>query len=44
VPAGKGKTVMIDGHQSNNVSGVKKIIDSHTFEVGSGDYTFTSEL
>jgi alpha-L-rhamnosidase len=44
VPAGKGKTVMIDGHQSNSVSGVKKIIDSHTFEVGSGDYTFTSEL
>jgi alpha-L-rhamnosidase len=44
VPAGKNKAVKIDGRNADSVSGVKKMIDSHTFEVGSGDYAFTSEL
>ena len=44
VPGGEHNAVMLDGHQPNSASGVKQAIDSHTFEIGSGTYTFTSEL
>jgi alpha-L-rhamnosidase len=44
VPVGRGKRIRIDGEPSGNASGVRKTIDSHTFEVGSGNYTFTSQL
>lgn len=44
VPVGQGKSIRIDGEPSGSVSSVRKIIDSHTFEVGSGNYTFTSQL